>query len=197
MSQVSDVTIAANPTGLAMRTEVNNINAAFNTNHKGSSAPGSLVAGSHWIDDTNDPIWDYYFYDGTTSIKLCKIDTTNNIVIFDGVELESTNQTVKTITSTSSAITVDLDDGAVFYHLTTENTTFTFSNPAASGKNSGFKLFLTQDATGRTITWPGTVIWPNGVEPDVSVLSEKHILVFETRDGGTTWFGTLAIEAAA
>ena len=197
MSQVSDVVIAANPTGLAMRTELNDINGAFNTNHKGSSAPGSIAAGTTWIDDTNNPLWDYYVYDGSTNIKLGIIDTTNNLLILDQVELKSTRQEVKASTSASNAMTLDLDDGAVFSHTTTENTTVTFSNPAASGKNSGFKLFLTQDATGRTITWPGSVIWPSGAEPDVTTPSAKYVLVFETIDAGTIWYGTLAIENAS
>lgn len=105
--------------------------------------------------------------------------------------------TVVTITSTSNAITVDLDNGAVFKHVFTENTTFTFSNPEATGTRSAFELYLTNDATGRTPTWPASVIWSNGAEPDVTTINEKNILQFTTIDGGTIWYGALVHEAGA
>ncbi len=104
---------------------------------------------------------------------------------------------VNVITSAANAITVDIDDGYVFSHTFTEDTTFTFSNPAVSGKLTSFKLFLTNDGTGRTPTWPGSVVWSNGSEPDVSTISEKNVLVFDTIDGGTIWYGALCVEAAA
>lgn len=106
-------------------------------------------------------------------------------------------ETVTTVTSTSNAVTIDLSLGYAFSHTFTENTTFTFSNPLATGKNTGFKLFLTNDGTGRTPTWPAAVIWPDGDEPDLTTASQKNVLVFETIDGGTVWYGALAIGAAA
>lgn len=108
---------------------------------------------------------------------------------------------VKVVTSTSNATTIDLSTteriNPVFSHTFTENTTFSFTNPQPSGTNSGFKLFLTNDGTGRTPTWPGTVIWDSGIEPTLTTANEKNILVFETIDGGTIWYGALAIGAAS
>lgn len=101
------------------------------------------------------------------------------------------------VTSSSNATTIDLSLGFIFSHTFTENTTFTFSNPQTGTTNTGFKLFLTNDATGRTPTWPASVIWPNGVEPDLTTVSEKNVLVFETIDVGTIWYGALAIGAGA
>ena len=105
--------------------------------------------------------------------------------------------TVTAVTSSSNATTINLSLGYAFSHTFTENTTFTFSNPLATGDNTGFKLFLTNDGTGRTPTWPASVIWTDGIEPDLNTASEKNVLVFETIDGGTTWYGALAIGAAA
>jgi len=109
--------------------------------------------------------------------------------------------TVVTVTSTSNATTIDFDDAdpfnPVFLHVMTENTTFTFSNPKATAFNSGFKLFLTNDGTGRTPTWPASVIWPDGVEPTLTGVSKKYVLIFETIDGGTIYYGALAINEAA
>ena len=50
MSQVSDVSIA-NQGFSAFRTELNNILAALNSMHSGTSRPSSAVAGTLWIDN--------------------------------------------------------------------------------------------------------------------------------------------------
>lgn len=106
-------------------------------------------------------------------------------------------KTTTPVTSTSNATDIDLDanDERVFTHTFTEDTTFTFSNPAATGTVSRFELWLTNDGTGRTPTWPAEVIWPYGDEPDLSVADEVNILVFSTIDGGTTWVGSLVAPA--
>jgi len=116
----------------------------------------------------------------------------------DTIDLQLAKYRILTaVTSTSNAVTIDLSLGFVFSHTFTENTTFTFSNPQTGTVNTGFKLFLTNDGTGRTPTWPASVIWPNGNEPVLTTASEKNVLVFETIDGGTIWYGALAIQAAS
>ena len=197
MTQVADMVIAANPSGLAMRTKINDIFEALNTLNKGSTAPTSLDTGTAWIDDANDPIWSLKVYDGSTSIQFVKINTTDNIFVFDGIEFESVQAKVNTITSTANAITVDCNNGVAFKHVMTESTTFTFSNPAASGKLTAFTLFLDNAAGAYTPTWPGAVKWSNGSAPVFAVASKKYMVGFTTIDGGTTWVGTLCSEAYA
>ena len=109
---------------------------------------------------------------------------------------EAINATVSVITSTSNAITCDLSVSHVFSHTFTENTTFTFSNPEATGTEDTFRLYLTNDGTGRTPTWPASVDWSNSIEPDLTTASERNILSFTTIDGGTIWYGGVVIEAA-
>jgi len=75
MSQVTDVSIAANPSGLAMRAEINNVFAAFNSMNRGPSRPASVVACSMWVDDTADPIWTVYFYDGANDLEFFIVDS--------------------------------------------------------------------------------------------------------------------------
>lgn len=124
-------------------------------------------------------------------------------IVSDGTNYRATlvsrrrDSVVTTVTSTSNATTIDLNDSDVFQHTFTENTTFTFSNPSPTGFNSGFKFFLTQDGTGRTPTWPGSVIWSEGVEPTLTGINKKYVLVFETIDGGTIYYGALSISEAA
>jgi hypothetical protein len=113
------------------------------------------------------------------------------VVTFDnGISEEYT-----AVTSTSNATTVNLQDGTNFSHTLTENTTFTFSNPASSGKVSAFTLKLVQDASasGFVVTWPTAVDWPAATAPTLTATaSAVDYFVFITHDGGTTWYGFTA-----
>jgi|DEB0MinimDraft_6_1074348.scaffolds.fasta_scaffold01856_5 hypothetical protein len=102
------------------------------------------------------------------------------------------------VTSSSNATTIDLNDGTNFSHTLTENTTFTFSNPAASGRVSSFTLKLVQDASasGYTVAWPAAVDWPSATAPTLTATaSAVDYFVFITHDGGTTWYGFTAGQA--
>ncbi len=104
---------------------------------------------------------------------------------------------VSTITSSSNAITCDLSVTKTFKHTFTENTTFTFSNPTATGNECKFNLWLFQGATPYIPTWPGAVKWSNGTAPTLNNANKNYLITFTTIDGGTTWVGILAAEAYA
>jgi len=128
---------------------------------------------------------------GTSEASKVVTADANGVVTFDnGISEEFT-----AVTSSSNATTVNSRDGTVFSHTLTENTTFTFSNPASSGKASGFSLKIVQDASasGFTVTWPAAVDWSGGSAPSLtSTASAVDQFVFYTHDGGTTWYGFLA-----
>ncbi len=89
------------------------------------------------------------------------------------------------------AQTIDLELGnVVTATVDTSETTFTFSNPSASGTACSFTLILTNGGS-QTVNWPASVDWPGGVEPTLTTAG-VDILVFMTTDGGTTWYGMLA-----
>jgi hypothetical protein len=105
----------------------------------------------------------------------------------------SYNETFSAVTSSAGAVTVNCETGNVFSHTLTENTTFTFSNPPATGTAYGFTIKAVQDSTARTITWPASVDWAGGEAPTISAGSgEVDVFVFYTHDGGTTWYGFTA-----
>lgn len=110
----------------------------------------------------------------------------NGVVSFDnGTTEEST-----AITSSAGAATINLRDGNVFTHTLTENVTYTFSNPAPSGRASAFILKVTQDSSGRTITWPSSVDWAAATAPTLTATSAGvDVFGFMTVDGGTTYYG--------
>jgi hypothetical protein len=106
----------------------------------------------------------------------------------------SYNETYAALTGTTPA--VDCEAGNVFALTTSGNTTFTFSNPPATGTGYGFTLKLTAGGT-HTITWPASVDWAGGTAPDAPASGETDVYVFITHDGGTTWYGFQAGDALA
>ena len=111
---------------------------------------------------------------------------------------DSYNERYEAVTSTSNATTVDCENANSFSHTLTENTTFTFSNPPASGTAYTFSIEIIQDASasGFTVTWPTSVDWPSATAPTLTATaSAKDVFVFMTRDGGTTWYGFTAGQA--
>ena len=93
-----------------------------------------------------------------------------------------------------TSVTCNVNNGGAFSLTMTGNTTFTFTSPD-SGYSTGFILQLT--GNGGTVTWPASVDWAGGTAPDAPASGETDLLVFWSRDGGTTWYGMLAIDAAA
>jgi hypothetical protein len=93
------------------------------------------------------------------------------------------------ITSTLSAVSFS------FSNEDTNIASFTF-------KDDGLKMYaldlsskiVYQYTTGTapaaaTFTYPASVKWPNGTPPAAPADGETDILTFNTKDGGTTWYG--------
>lgn len=101
---------------------------------------------------------------------------------------------VQTISSSSGSVTFSMATANHAVLALTENvSSFTFSNWPATSKLGGRVLFVTQDSTPRTITWPAAVKWPGGVVPTVSTGSgDVDIYTFFSHDGGTTIYGFIS-----
>ena len=93
--------------------------------------------------------------------------------------------------TTGATTTLDLATGTNFSVTLSENTTFAFSNPPATGTAFSFTLVITQPAAAKTITWPASVDWAAATAPDAPGNSEVNAYGFMTRDGGTTYYGFL------
>tara|TARA_R100001369_G_scaffold25667_1_gene46691 strand:+ start:7215 stop:8087 length:873 start_codon:yes stop_codon:yes gene_type:complete len=129
---------------------------------------------------------------GTSNASAIVTSDANNVVTFSGGITEDS----VTITSSSAAATLDMRLGTNFLHDLTENVTYTFSNPAASGNASAFTLKIIQDSTARAITWPSSVDWPSATAPTLTATNNGvDMFVFQTIDGGTTWYGFVAGQA--
>ena len=141
---------------------------------------------------------------GTGTKIMFRLVATNETTMTDVAQMDGSGITLKrgamhekvtTVTSSGSALTIDLDHatngGSMFDVKLTANCTLTFTGSVA-GAGSRFTLLLRQDATGsRLVTWP-SVKWAAGTAPALSTAANKvDILNFVTNDGGTTWYGQL------
>lgn len=62
---------------------------------------------------------------------------------------------------------------------------------ATDGEESWLTLYLTDDGGGPyDITWPDSVSWPGGVEPDSPPAGQTLVVTLVSIDGGTTWYGS-------
>ena len=128
---------------------------------------------------------------GLTQASKAVTADANGVVSFD-------NGTIEEVTTVTPALTPPLltCDGNLFEHDLTENVTYTFSNPAASGRASSFVLKVIQDSSARTITWPTSVDWPAATAPTLTATNNGvDVFVFFTIDGGTTYYGFVAGQA--
>ena len=126
--------------------------------------------------------------------KVVTADANGDVTLSEELKAKSYNETYVSL-SAGSTVDIDNETGNVFALTTNQNTTFTFSNPPASGTAYGFTLKLTAGGT-HTITYPGSVDFAGGTAPDAPASGETDVLVFITVDGGTNWYGALAIDAA-
>lgn len=98
-----------------------------------------------------------------------------------------------TTASPTTTQTVDFATAQVWKLTLGGNVTITLTG-AVTGSAYGLTIYLVQDATGvRTVTWPASVKWPNGVPAVLSTAANAvDVVVLESWDGGTTWFANLA-----
>ncbi len=126
--------------------------------------------------------------------KVVTADANGDITLSEELKAKSYNETYVSL-SAAASVTIDCETGNVFALTTNQNTTFVFSNPPASGTAYGFTLKLTSGGS-HTITYPNTVDFAGATAPDAPASGETDVLVFITVDGGTNWYGALAIDAA-
>lgn len=204
MTQVSDVSLA-NQGFSAYRTEHNNINSAFNSTHIGSSRPASAVGGTIWIDNSSDPTWEMYVFDGTDDIQVATIDTTANTINFIDSSVSiagvSTSATGTVLTLSDSNIlfgkkgyfaeqTLSIDSSNnVAWNLSTQQVAkltltgnVTLSAPSNQQAGAFYSIALIQDGTGsRTVTFNSAYKFTGATAPTLTTTaSAKDIIIFKS-----------------
>ena len=126
------------------------------------------------------------------------VEITGDVDITGELLVDSYNETYAGLSGTSPA--VNCETGNSFSLVLSGNSTFTFTNPPASGTAYSFSIEIIQDsgASGYAVTWPTSVDWPAATAPTLTATaSAKDIFVFTSRDGGTNWYGFTAGQALA
>lgn len=87
----------------------------------------------------------------------------------------------------SGAVSLDCSTATYFYPSGTVTgiQTFSFTNPAASGRITSITIELS-NAAGFTPVWPASVKWTDGMVPVWT--SGIDVITLYTRDGGTNWY---------
>ena len=174
----------------------NNITGTGNIDGRDVSADGTkldgIEAGADVTDTANVTAAGALMDSELTDITAVKA-INQGLSTTDTVLFEAIHEDYDALSGTTP--TVDADNAGSFALTTSGNTTFTFSS-VTSGITVGFVLKITAGGT-HTITWPASVDWAGATAPDAPASGETDVLVFYTVDGGTTWYGALAIDAAA
>jgi hypothetical protein len=129
------------------------------------------------------------------------IDDSRNLTNVASATLTGTLTTVKiaetlvAVGNSSTAATINLASGTVFTVTLTGNATLTVSNPTGA---SAFTVILLNDGTAdRTVAWAGgSFKFPGGAATlsRTTTANAIDIWVFMSPDGGTTWYGNIAMK---
>ena len=97
----------------------------------------------------------------------------------------------KQVSEAVGALDIDLSTGNYFTKTISGNSTFTFSNPPASGTVGSFTLELTH--TSGTVAWPSSVKFNSDTAPTLTT-GKTHLFFFVTDDGGTRYRGAALVD---
>lgn len=212
----------ANQSFPATRTDLNNALAALASTSSGDAEPGTTYANQLWYETDTDTLkirneansgWvtvltldtgvtatatELNYNDVTTlglseASKVVTADANGVVTLDNGFSEE-----YAAVTSTSNTVSLNLQTANNFSHTLTEDTTVSFTNPAASGKVSAATLRVIQDSSARAITWNAAIKWGAATAPTLSTASGAvDVFVFYTVDGGTTYYGFTSGQALA
>lgn len=138
---------------------------------------------------------------GTTGISSSgNIVTTGSGDITSVADMKAASYQESTATLTGTSPVVDCATGNVFSLTTSGTTAFqAATNVPTTGTGYSFMLKITAGGT-HTVDYSllGTnVYFAGGTAPEPPASGETDLLVFTTLDGGTTWYGALAVDAAS
>lgn len=119
--------------------------------------------------------------------------TSNVTTSFSG-RLNGYTEAVTTATVSTSTYNIDLSLSNIFDLTLNSSTTFTFTNPPATGVLQTVTVILRQGTGGnKTATFTGAKYTDGQVVPLSTTAGQIDVLTFFTVNGGSFWFGTFAM----
>ena len=134
---------------------------------------------------------------GTTVIDDSRNLTVVNSTPTGTLTTKKIAETLVAVGNSGTAATIDLSSGTVFTVTLTGNATLTITNTTGA---AAFTVILTNDGTpGRTVAWAasgGSFKFPGGAAAlsRTTTASGVDVWVFFSPDGGTTWYGNIAMK---
>lgn len=163
-------------------------NKVFNTHTVSSTQPPNGKVGDEWFDPDDNSLYKLFAINGTT-VQWTKIPSTN----VTGTGSSATGATAINLATSpiinNNTLALDLTTYTVFeVNLLQNITSISISNVPAAGIMASFMIIFTADGTARSVTWPASFKWPNGVAPSLtSTLNKKDAFVFFSTTGGNEW----------
>ena len=108
-------------------------------------------------------------------------------------------ETFNNLGNQSGSVTMDCGTANNFRIKITNNSNITFSSVPVDSDNTASDIYSMQvlvvnGTGGASLTWNGTIRWPGGVTPQRTTANNgQDIWVFITYDGGSNWYGNLAL----
>lgn len=109
---------------------------------------------------------------------------------FDGSTLRALDEAADLGAAGTGTVTFDLAAARYQRLQVTGGIAMAFSNPPATGRHAALIVELVNGGSA-TVQWPAGLKWEGGVAPALTA-SGTDILMFVTRDAGTTWRGIVA-----
>jgi hypothetical protein len=134
---------------------------------------------------------------GTTVIDDSRNLTVVNSTPTGTLTTKKISETLVAVGNSGTAATIDLSAGTVFTVTLNGNATLTITNTTGA---AAFTVILTNDGTpDRSITWAasgGSFKFPGGAAAlsRTTTASGVDVWVFFSPDGGTTWYGNIAMK---
>lgn len=127
------------------------------------------------------------------AIKVNGTTVIDNSRVVSDVTLKNYTDTTFSLGTMSANTTIDLANGNMQEGAVNVSQMITFTNAGSGSRTFLLRLYMN---AGYTITWPAAVRWPNSTAPTL-VTGTNNFFVFNTVNGGTTWFGNAVTGYAA
>lgn len=132
---------------------------------------------------------------GNAFVALFRLDGQTSVLPWQKIGITEDREAVNTVSTSGATQTIPDPNVQSLSRITlTANLTLTFP-PAANQGGKSFTVVLVQDATGgRTVTWPGNIVWPGGAAPTMTATALKgDVYTFMCTDDTTgLWVGFVA-----
>jgi len=177
----------ANADGATVRSDLNNVLSAIQSNNSGSGDPSSLVAGMFYY-DSGDNIFKIIATNGSTITNLFTLSASGNTNVATDIASEFTTTQNFNATTLTDAATVAWDASINQVTQVTLGGNRAFGAPTNQVDGACYALRVLQDGTGSRIpTWNTVFKWSSATAPTLTTTASA-IDIFVFLSNGTNMY---------